>query len=118
MQKTHPQNEVNKMTLLITVTAAVCAAIVWYLNGRARKLHIGTLCLMYWGASLMWLVDEISAYLHEGKAYFDFVPSDMLNDAFLGLSAVVLGMIVWLVIILVKDPEDVLKNTLFSKNKK
>lgn len=106
------------MTLLITVTAAVCAAVVWYLNGRARKLHVGTLCLMYWGASLMWFVDEITEYLNDSNAYFDLTPSDMLNDAFLGLSAVVLGMIIWLVIMLIKDPEDVLKKTLFSTYKK
>ena len=39
----------------------------------------------------------------------------MLNDLFLGLSVVALGLIIWLIIVLVKDPRGVLKETLFKK---
>ncbi|MDY2606779.1 MAG: hypothetical protein SOV90_02440 [Lachnospiraceae bacterium] len=40
----------------------------------------------------------------------------MLNDTFLGLSVVTLGLIIWLVIILVKDPNDNFRK-IFSKSK-
>ena len=40
---------------------------------------------------------------------------DMLNDFYLGLSVVALGLIIWLVILLVKDPKGVVKAALFKK---
>ena len=49
------------MTLLITVFAAAVATILWYNSKADRKL--GTLALMYWGASLMWLVDSVVEFL-------------------------------------------------------
>ena len=39
----------------------------------------------------------------------------MLNDSYLGLSVVALGLIIWLVIVLIKDPKGVVKATLFKK---
>jgi hypothetical protein len=39
----------------------------------------------------------------------------MLNDFYLGLSVVALGLIIWLVILLVKDPKGVIKAALFKK---
>ena len=40
---------------------------------------------------------------------------DMLNDFYLGLSVVALGLIIWLVILLYKDPKGVVKAALFQK---
>ena len=70
---------------------------------------------MYWGASLMWLVDAIFEYAELKAAYFTPDPADMLNDLFLGLSVVALGLIIWLVILLIKDPKGVIKNALSRK---
>ena len=92
------------MTLLITVFAACITTAVWYLRERAQKMYVGTLALMYWGASLMWLVDAAAEYIELRADYFMPAPADMLNDAFLGLSAVALGLIIWLIVLLVKDP--------------
>ena len=39
----------------------------------------------------------------------------MLNDFYLGLSVVALGLIIWLIILLVKDPKGVVKAALFKK---
>ena len=36
----------------------------------------------------------------------------MLNDAYLGFSVVALGLILWLVILLIKDPKGVVKASL------
>jgi hypothetical protein len=103
------------MTLLLTVFAAIISTIVWYLNGNKRKLMVGTLCWMFWGAALMWLVDAIAEYAEVGAEYFTPSPADMLNDSYLGLSVIALAMVIWLVVLLVKDPEGIVKAALFKK---
>ena len=75
------------MCLLLTLMAAVAATVAWYACEKRKTYRLGTLCLIYWGAGLMWLV----------------------NDSLLGLSAVTLGAIAWLAILLVKDPKRVFK---------
>jgi hypothetical protein len=103
------------MTRLTTVFAAIICTYIWYKNEEARSLKVGTLCLMYWGASIMWLVDAIFAYAEEGADSFVPAPLDMLNDLYLGLSVVALGLIIWLVIVLVRDPKGVVKNILLKR---
>ena len=103
------------MTLLITVFAAIISTVVWYKHAPESQMKVGILCWLFWGASLMWLVDAIFEYAELGAEYFTPSASDMLNDAFLGLSVVALGLIIWLVILLVKDPKGVIKNKLFKK---
>ena len=104
------------MTLLTTVFAALISSLIWYKNEEARKLKVGTLALMYWGASLMWLIDAVFEYAELGAESFVPAPLDMLNDLYLGLSVVALGLIIWLVIVLVRDPKGVVKAALFKKN--
>ena len=103
------------MTLLITVFAAVISTVIWYKNDRRGEMHIGTLCFMFWGASLMWLVDAIFEYAELKAAYFTPAPADMLNDLFLGLSVIALALVIWLVILLIKDPKGVVKASLKKK---
>ena len=98
------------MTLLIAVFAAIVSTIVWYVGApKSRKLYVGVLALMYWGASIMWLADAIMEYRELGAKYFEPAAKDMLNDSFLGLSVVALGLIIWLIILLIKDPKGVLR---------
>jgi predicted secreted protein len=103
------------MTLLTTVFAAIICTILWYKKEEARTLKVGTLCLMYWGASLMWLIDAVFEYAELGAESFVPAPLDMLNDFYLGLSVVALGLIIWLVILFVRDPKGVVKSVLFKK---
>lgn len=104
------------MTLLITVIAAVVSTAVWYSSEKARELKCGTLCYMFWGASLMWLVDAAAEYLEYGAEYFSPAPMDMLNDAFLGICVIALGLVVWVCTVLVKDPKGVVRKSIKSKN--
>ncbi|MBQ3888706.1 MAG: hypothetical protein II738_03060 [Clostridia bacterium] len=106
------------MTLLTTVFAAVISTVVWYKNAPKNEMKVGVLCWMYWGASLMWLVDAVFEYAELGAEFFTPAPADMLNDFYLGLSVVALGLVVWVVILLIKDPKGVVKASLFKKNKK
>ena len=55
------------MTLLITLIAAVIITIVWYTSPKARKLKVGLMCYMYWGASIMWLVDALFEYKEQER---------------------------------------------------
>lgn len=80
-------------------------------------MKVGILCWLYWGASLMWLIDAVFEYIELGAEYFTPEPADMLNDFYLGLSVVALGLIVWLIILLIKDPKKVIRTALFKKKK-
>ena len=102
------------MTLLITVFAAIISTIVWYIKEQECNLKLGTLCVLYWGASIMWFVDAIFEYAELKADYFSPAVQDMLNDTYLGLSVVALGMIVWLVRMLIADPRGVIKKMLFN----
>lgn len=102
------------MTLLIAVFAAVITTIIWYTNDKRSQLKLGTLTLMYWGASLMWLVDAVVEYIELGAEYFTPALADMLNDAFLGLSVVAFGLVIWIVILMVKDPLGVVRKTILN----
>ena len=102
------------MTLLICVFAAIFATVKWYLR-KDDSLMLGVPCVLFWGASLMWLGDAIFGYLEDGAAFFEPGLSEMVNEAYLGLSVVALGLILWLVILLVKDPKGIVKAGLKKK---
>ena len=103
------------MTLLVSVFAAVICTAIWYKNAPESQMKVGVLCWMFWGASLMWLVDAIVEYIEIGAEYFTPAPEDMLNDLFLGLSVVALALIIWVIILLIKDPKGIVKNALTGK---
>ncbi len=103
------------MTLLITVFAAVITTLLWY-NNTESNMKLGTLSLMYWGASLMWLVDAAAEYIEIGAQYFNPAAADMLNDAYLGFSVVALGLVIWLAVLFVKDPNGKIREFLAKNN--
>lgn len=97
------------MTLLLTCLAAVVSTIVWYTSEKARSMQIVTLCYLYWGASLMWLVDAIFEYAELRAEYFTPAVEDMINDTFLGFSVIILGLVIWTAVFLIKDTNKVLR---------
>ena len=103
------------MTLLITIIAAVIATIVWYANEQRDTYKLGTLSLIYWGASLMWLMDFVFEYAELKADYFVQEFADILNDSLLGLAVVALGLVAWIVILLIKDPKGVFKKKFLKK---
>ena len=102
------------MTLLICVFAAIFATAKWY-QRKDDSLMLGVPCVLFWVASLMWLGDAIFGYMEDGAEYFTPEAAEMLNDAYLGLSVVALGLILWLIILLIKDPKGVVKASLKKK---
>ena len=103
------------MHLLLTVFAAVGATTIWYCTSSRAQLHLGLLCWLFWGASLMWLVDAVAEYIELGAAYFNPAPQTMLNDAFLGLSIIALALVVWLMRLLIADPRGVIRAKIVGK---
>ena len=103
------------MTLLISVLAACICTVIWYRRAPDDELLTGTLCWLFWGASLMWLADAIFEYIELGAAYFTPSLKDMANDAFLGLSVVALALVIWLIVLLIRDPRGVIRKAAKKK---
>lgn len=97
------------MTLLLTVIAAAIASAVWYFNENRKEYKLGTLSLIYWGASLMWLMDFVFEYAELKAEYFNQALADIINDSLLGLAVITLGFVAWLIILIIKDPKGVIK---------
>ena len=104
------------MTLLISVFAAIITTVIWY-NRKNDNMQLGILIFMYWGASIMWLVDAVFEYAELGAEYFTPAINDMVNDSFLGLSVVALGLVIWVIRLLITDPKGVMRATLRSDSR-
>lgn len=102
------------MTLLITVFAAVIATVKWYTR-KDDSMKLGILLFMFWGASIMWLVDALFEYAELRADYFAPAAADMLNDTFLGLAVVALGLVIWVVRLLITDPKGSVRAALMKK---
>ena len=100
------------MTLLITVFAAIAATLIWYLSATARELKVSILCYMFWGATIMWFVDAVFEYMELRAAYFTPQLTDIVNDAFLGLSVVGFALFIWLIVVIIKDPKGIIRKSL------
>ena len=96
------------MWLIMTALAAVITTAIWYIKAPGDKYKLGLLSLIFWGATLMWLVDHVMAYLTEGGEFFEISP----DATMLGLSVIILALLVWLVVLLVSDPKGVLRRAL------
>lgn len=97
------------MTLLITIFAAIITTIIWYKKAPDDNMRVGTLSLMYIGASLMWTIDAIFEYAELGTEFFNPSFHDMINDTYLGLCVVAFGLLIWMVSLIIKDPKGIIK---------
>ncbi len=93
------------MCLLITIIAAVIASAIWYTHADIDLYHVKTLAIIYWGAALMWMIDFAFEFAELKAEYFNQPLADVLNDTILGIAAVTLGAVAWLVILLIRDPK-------------
>lgn len=100
------------MFFIITAIAAIVTTIIWYVNAPEDKYKLSTLCFIFWGATLMWFVDHIMAYLTEGGEFFEIT----LDAALLGITVVIVGLLAWIIMLLVNDPKGVFKKLLQSGN--
>ena len=99
------------MTLLITLFAAVFVTVKWYIR-KDDSMQLGILMFMFWGASLMWMVDAVFEYIELRAEFFNQAPQDMLNDAFLGVAVIALALVVWVIRLLITDPKGTVRASL------
>lgn len=104
------------MTLLITVFAAVIVTVLWYMR-KDDSMKLEPLMFMFWGASIMWFVDAVVEFIELRDAYFTPAIEDMVNDSFLGFSVIALALIIWLVILMVKDPKGTVRAALHRNSR-
>lgn len=97
------------MCLLITLAAAVVSTVVWYAMAPKDLYKVSILCLMYWGASLMWLVDGFYS-VAAGGPFLDL----SANDALLGFTVVLCGLAAWVLLLLCRDPKKVFRSVFRS----
>ena len=96
------------MFFIITAVAAVVVTIIWYVNAPKDTYKLSLLSFIFWGATLMWLVDHVMAYLMEGGEFFEVT----LDATLLGVNVVLLGLVVWLIMLLITDPKGVFNKLL------
>ena len=95
------------MWLIMTALAAVIATAIWYVKAPEDKYKLGLLSLIFWGATLMWLVDHVMAYITEGGEFFEI----NLDATLLGVAVIVFALFVWEIVLVVRDPKGVLKKS-------
>ena len=103
------------MCLILTALAAIVATVIWYCSATAREVKVSVLCWLFWGAAIMWFVDLAFEYAEEGAAVFEPSVADVLNDSLLGLAVITLALVIWIAVLLVRDPKGVVRSALLKK---
>lgn len=102
------------MWLIILLFSASVSTALWYARAEDDKYMLRFLSLIFWGASLMALIDHLVGYLTTGGAFLEIT----LESTFLGLVLVATALIIWGVSLLIKDPKQAIrkKKTWFSND--
>ena len=103
------------MCLILTTFAAVICTAIWYASATLRDMKFSVLCWLFWGAAIMWFVDLVFEYSEEGANVFEPSVSDVLNDSLLGLSVITIALVIWIAVLLVRDPKNVVRSVLLKK---
>lgn len=96
------------MWLIMTALAAVVATAIWYVKAPEDKYKLGLLSLFFWGATIMWLVDHVMAYVSEGGRFLEI----NLDATLLGVAVIALALFAWEIVLMISDPKGVLKKAL------
>lgn len=98
------------MTLILTLLATAITLIILYGSEKARNMNINILCYMFGGASLMWTIDFIVELVKEGpEVVFHPQGEEILNEFLLALAVIALALLIWIIIVLIKDPKKIFK---------
>ena len=93
------------MWLIIFAFAATITTAIWYTQAENDKYLLKYLSLIFWGTTIMVLIDHVVPYLLEGGGEFFEVSTEatVLSGVML-----VVGLAVWEGALLIKDPKRVL----------
>jgi hypothetical protein len=92
------------MWLIILALAAAIVTPIWYGMAENDRYMLKVLCLILWGATIMVFVDHTIACVVFGEEFWDF----SLNAALLGITMLIGALVLWEVVLLLKDPRGVL----------
>ncbi len=92
------------MWIISTSLAAIVVTALWYIKDPQGRYKLNTLSLMLWGATLMMFVDGMMGYISEGS-FLDINLTPMM----LALVLVIVALIVWEIILLITDPQGILR---------
>ncbi|MBT0158598.1 hypothetical protein G4O51_01280 [Candidatus Bathyarchaeota archaeon A05DMB-2] len=98
------------MWLIMLAFAATIATAIWYTQAENDKYLLKYLSLIFWGTTIMVLVDHVVPFLMEGGGEFFEVSTEA---AVLSGIMVVVGLAVWEGALLLKDP----KHIIFKRNR-
>lgn len=94
------------MWLIVMMFAAVIATALWYIYDDRRETYaLGFLALIFWGTSIMVLVDHVMGYLAEGGEFIEVTP----DAALLSMTLVLTALIIWEIVLIIRDPERILR---------
>ncbi|MBU0898273.1 MAG: hypothetical protein KKB03_03585 [Nanoarchaeota archaeon] len=80
------------MWLITTLVAAIGATAIWFV--APKKYKLGFLSMMFWGASIMILIDHILGY--EGGEFIEMVTEGMItNGTVLGVAMLIPILMIW-----------------------
>ncbi|NHV45521.1 MAG: hypothetical protein HA493_02645 [Candidatus Verstraetearchaeota archaeon] len=92
------------MWLIILAFAATIVTPIWYSMAENDKYLLKYLCLILWGATIMVFVDHTIGFLTEGGEFIELT----LDATILGMAMLIVALIIWEIILLIKDPKKVL----------
>lgn len=93
------------MWFIMTALAAIITTAIWYVKAPHDKYKLSLLSLIFWGATLMWFIDHLMAYLMEGGEFLEV----NLDATLLGISVIIIALLIWEIVLLVSDPKGVFK---------
>jgi hypothetical protein len=93
------------MWLIILAIAATVATAIWYTQAENDKYLLKYLSLIFWGTTIMVLVDHVVPFIMEGGGEFFDVS---IEATVLSGLMVVVGLAVWEGALLIKDPKGVI----------
>ena len=92
------------MWLMILAFSATIATALWYSKAEDDKYMLRLLSLILWGASIMVFVDHVMGYITEGGEFLEMTTEATV----LGIAMLITALIVWEIVLLLKDPKSVL----------
>jgi hypothetical protein len=89
------------MWLITTLIAAIITSILWY---KYPKYRLEVPAIMFWGCTMMVLVDHILGY--EGGPFLELETDGLVtNGIVLGLLMMIPVIAVWVITLVIKKPK-------------
>ncbi|MEM1991207.1 MAG: hypothetical protein QXL13_01015 [Nitrososphaerota archaeon] len=95
------------MWLVVLAMAATLSTAIWYSKAENDVYMLKLLSLIFWGATIMVFIDHVMGYLMEGGAFLEM----SVEAAVLGFILLIFALIVWEIVLIIKDPKGVLRKS-------